>query len=484
MAITTVGTYFEYKSNIDNYEKWQRQGFGSLCESISQADAPESTRKILVIYGSFDYLNSQLPPARILLLTPQNVDVESDLFRLKITCDKSSQAYLPSDCLVAKWNLERYFACKNKPVSYFTLLGENFSTAFSGLSFLGWVLLVLATLLAPFAAHLVIETQRKEKNLGVKRLQLASSGVVGAGVAFLTIALNDGQLSEKIAAGLAVGVLCFSGVYLASLVSLALFMWVREGFRTHSKGMAEYDPRSTTIQKLKDLDLLLQTNSEKASDVKSPQPNLTHVLHVAGFWDRLWAKSLDIVIIQIFGFVFDIAYVVNPFISWEANPMSMYMGLLLIELIWYCFLFYLYESYFIYKFGFTLGKWLFGIKVTASDGQLLSLKNSKTRACSSLGSGLYYFIYFPIFQTYSLWKHYREFKKDGTVSWDTKAGSQVQQIDISSMRRLLTTVFSITLLATNITVMAVYKTVAKEQVRQMTHEQHTLSNIGAGRPAQ
>jgi len=91
----------------------------------------------------------------------------------------------------------------------------------------------------------------------------------------------------------------------------------------------------------------------------------------AGFWKRLGAGILDILVFLPFGFIF---YKLESF----SIPGAVISTILASTV------FSIYSIYFHYKFGATLGKMAVGIKVTLPNGNSIGLKNSFLRSSVDL----------------------------------------------------------------------------------------------------
>ncbi|MBF0185969.1 MAG: RDD family protein [Magnetococcales bacterium] len=95
------------------------------------------------------------------------------------------------------------------------------------------------------------------------------------------------------------------------------------------------------------------------------------------------------------------------------------------------------ESVFLSLFGTTPAKWLFGIKVAHSGGNLLSLSESLNRSFLVLVQGMGFGI--PFVALFTQLFAYRRLTKTGTTLWDTSSGAVVLHKKWGVVRALVCT---------------------------------------------
>ncbi len=122
-------------------------------------------------------------------------------------------------------------------------------------------------------------------------------------------------------------------------------------------------------------------------------------------WQRYFARSLDT---TLYGMI------LIPLLIWfgqgripEGNLITtvLTLGLMLLA-----------EPLLLHFFGTTLGKWIFGIRVTDPDGRRLSIGDGFRRTLSVLIWGIGLDI--PIFSLYRQYKSYRTYENDEYLPWD------------------------------------------------------------------
>jgi len=159
----------------------------------------------------------------------------------------------------------------------------------------------------------------------------------------------------------------------------------------------------------------------------------------ASLWNRIWARSIDLVFAMIFG---TLAIAVLP----ESNFFENQTANVIIDMVWssiiMCILITLYDTVFLTTIGTTIGKKLMGLKVIDANGSLLSFSVAQQRSWLMLFNGLWLMAYFPYLQFVSL----IFILKKGSLKWDNGNFGYVIQEPISSTRRISIIIFSLILI--------------------------------------
>lgn len=139
-------------------------------------------------------------------------------------------------------------------------------------------------------------------------------------------------------------------------------------------------------------------------------------------WRRFFARTTDLVLLgyPVVFLVFMLVAVAFPFqfdgiVSWFDNPVY---GAILLYLPWIPF-----EAALLSATGTTLGKWVFGIRVSAPEGQRLSYRQALKRTCllwfQGAGLGI------PIVSLFTHYSAYHRLTSSGTTLWDTSVNATV-----------------------------------------------------------
>jgi len=153
---------------------------------------------------------------------------------------------------------------------------------------------------------------------------------------------------------------------------------------------------------------------------------------------RFFAKLLDItllmgLIFKVFGTVFGvISGIVISVLPFSNNAINLYVFLLVVMLVCFYFAMML-EAFFISKFKRSLGKVLFKIWVTDSNGYNLSFATAWKRNQLIIKDGLGYLI--PVYSLLKLYSFYdmqvKKTYEKGQASWDNETNSLVSHEKIS-----------------------------------------------------
>jgi len=294
----------------------------------------------------------------------------------------------------------------------------------------------------------------KQRSLGWRRLSIVVAAVVTllAGIYGFVNAENDEDIFFLL-------VLWLPGVFLSTLIATLLSntirIWVREGFEGTTA------PQSSTTNHYSDQaseSVSLRSSGQYPSQAK-PSPSVyLSIDEKTTYWRRLWARGIDLFIIYV---IFNIVGVFVP--DDFGTPTAILLGVFLQALV-LSLLVLAYDTLLVAKFGTTLGKSLFGLKVVSIDHARPSFLQAYNRARSALFGGLYLFLFFPALQVYGAWKA-RKPSWTGLTPWDAAGRSYVQCAAISQVRKWFCYVLSAVLLTTIVVVSKVAKEVTKEQIR-------------------
>ena len=245
----------------------------------------------------------------------------------------------------------------------------------------------------------------------------------------------------------------FVGLVLPIAVK-SVFNWVKSGFSEDKVSDATHAP---------EVQVLADTSIEKSNNedfVAVSQVNEKKLLP-AGFWDRFFARCIDLPIAI---FIVAVVTIFIPEFPEEGQLKPLWfilnMGVGMVVL---CITMILWDAFWISKYGATPGKMILGLTVKDKNGDMPSWKTAKTRATAFLGQGLYYTFFFPVFQiigAVSAWK-----RRDGAQPWDGILGTQVLQSPIGGLRRFGVRVVAVLLIVSTVLVMQVLKQVYKQQMR-------------------
>lgn len=137
-------------------------------------------------------------------------------------------------------------------------------------------------------------------------------------------------------------------------------------------------------------------------------------------WRRLWARGVDVSIYGAIISVFLTPYVLQNggVIIFFDSVIELYLAYLVVLLL---------EPIMIAKFGTTIGKKIFGIRVLDANGEKLTLEASKKRTYSVFKIGMGYCI--PLYDLYRQYKSY-DICKEGELVWDKDISYEVEESKI------------------------------------------------------
>jgi uncharacterized RDD family membrane protein YckC len=303
----------------------------------------------------------------------------------------------------------------------------------------------------------------KQRSLGWRRLSIVVAAVVTllAAIYGLVIAENDEDIFFLL-------VLWLPGVFfstlIATLFSNTVRVWVREGFEGPTASHQGSTSNSYVDQASESVNL---RSSGQYANQEEPSPSVhLSIDEKTTYWRRLWARGIDLFVIYV---IFNIVGVFIP--DDFGTPTAILLGILLQALV-LSLLVLAYDTLLVAKFGTTLGKSVFGLKVLSIDHTRPSFLQAYKRAKSALFGGLYLFLFFPALQVYGAWKA-RKPSWTGLTPWDAAGRSYVQCAAISPVRKWVCYVLSAVLLTTVVVVSKMAKEVTKEQIRDSVIQQHS-----------
>lgn len=233
-----------------------------------------------------------------------------------------------------------------------------------------------------------------------------------------------------------------------------VFHWIKSGFNEDRISKATHVSETQVSTNSSFVEAINQDNGfvSQANEKK---------LLPAGFWDRFFARCIDLPIAI---FIVAVVTIFIPEFPEEGQLKPLWfilnMGVGMVVL---CITMILWDAFWISKYGATPGKMILGLTVKDKNGDVPSWKTAKTRATAFLGQGLYYTFFFPVFQiigAVSAWK-----RRDGVQPWDGILGTQVLQSPIGGLRRFGVRVVAVLLIVSTVLVMQVLKQVYKQQMR-------------------
>lgn len=299
-----------------------------------------------------------------------------------------------------------------------------------------------------------------QPHAGWRRLSVVS-GVVGSAASYYI--LEDDYRNDE----LFIYWYWYTAAFFLAPIGLnSVYSWVRTGFGAPIEGTIQktFTHQTPPIQPKKEADPLeIDESVEKAREVREV------TWAPAKFWNRFFARSLDLII------VFAITNVITLFVPDIPPSGSWFVLIVLINLVItaaiLCAVYYWYEVYCLSKFGATLGKMALGLRVENKNHEpLLSKEEAKARTTRLLRDGLCFMFFFPwlqIFATISAWR-----RRDGTQPWDGACGSTVLQKHINPIRSLLFKILGLFLVIALVLTVQTVKEMEKRQLRDSVHQNY------------
>jgi uncharacterized RDD family membrane protein YckC len=283
---------------------------------------------------------------------------------------------------------------------------------------------------------------------GWKRLSLVTSVLSGAAVAGWWFHEGEGGGETLVASIVS---LCVVGA--AFVYGRLVFRWVADGFSAEGEitvAIPSASPRNAFPEP-----------SPGHAVIESDMPEKQAAAVAARFWPRLWARCVDLTLCWFAGSV------VAAFLPDIRSTLPGTGGILvdlLVGMVFICGAVFLYESFFLSRFGATPGKMLFGISVSSIDGGLPSAEASKRRAWIFLKSGLYLCFYVPILQVFGAIAAWR--RRDGSQPWDLAARTFTSQKPIGFARLAVAAVLAFCMFAFMVGASKMAKETTKEGIHR------------------
>lgn len=319
--------------------------------------------------------------------------------------------------------------------------------------------LVLIILVADVLSRLVVET-----HTGWRRLNTVLSVLSGFGVA--AYAANDGAQPD-IAAG--IGVVSIAVALAATTYLRAVVLWVADGFLAKSPTILPCEVETEVAR------VEAQATTQVDPSANDSISNLCPIEHdasldagatlstlpAATFWPRMWARCIDLPLCWVvgnlaWGFLPNLQVVWGGMAGWL---LDMLVGVLVISGIAF-----MYERFFIARYGATLGKMLFGISVASVENRLPTKQEASRRAWTYLSSGIYFTLFLPILQilgAFAAWN-----RRDGSQPWDLKARTYVRQSPIGNLRYVIAVAVGFSMISTMVISNKLIKEMYKDEVRR------------------
>lgn len=371
-------------------------------------------------------------------------------------CDRLYPERYPSDLIVCDLReaRRRGVECHDlSDVTWGAILNDKFG---SGNLFVGSIILGFMGAVAAC----IVKFLATQPHAGWQRLSIVS-GVVGSAMSYYI--LEDDYRHDEL---FIYWYWCTAGFFLAPVGLKIVYTWVRSGFGAPAEGSTQKanEYQSLSAQPIEESKpLVIERAEERVKEVQEV------TWAPASFWSRFFARCLDVVI------VFVLTNLVTMFIPDIPSASNFFVAITMINLLIaagvLCAVYYWYEVFFLTKYGATPGKMALGLRVENRNHEpLLSSQDAKARTLKFLGSGLYYMLFFPIFQIVSTISALR--RRGMIQPWDGVCGSTVLQKPINPIRSLLFKLLGLFLVfALVITVQAV-KQIEKQQLRNAVHQNY------------
>lgn len=212
-----------------------------------------------------------------------------------------------------------------------------------------------------------------------------------------------------------------------------LYLWVHDGFQmdvlpTNEKQEHDAENAKTVVSPV---DYQIENSPAESKKIAQTNNEELPIPVIAGYWQRVGARCIDIPI------VFVGAELLTLFLPTAEILPDGIQGNLINLLIWNTWMFIVfiaYESLLIHKFGATLGKKMFGLRVRSVDHRNPTMKESLRRATSFFTNGLGLLLFFPYVQLVTAWYVHRNWKVRNSTNWDLASRTFVEQKSVSQGR--------------------------------------------------
>lgn len=315
-------------------------------------------------------------------------------------------------------------------------------------------LAALLLILSDMGRRLVLEA-----HVGWRRLSVVVAVAIPVGVFGLW--LHDG---EDPGDAFMAGLVTLAFVSVSVVYGRGVFLWVADGFGKPPNHSRMAEPGMSILTDTAVSTLAIPSKPESIS-LESLTPSMPEAETVAWrpatFRPRFWARCLDLPLCWVIG---SIPGALIPDIRSTVGGMfgivlDVFAGMVLI-----CLAVFLYESFFVSRFGATPGKMLFGLQVRSVDDRMPTWAEAGSRGWSYLQSGLYFTLLPPALQilgAFMAWK-----RRDGSQPWDMAARTHVRQRPIGLFRFAFAVLVSFLLVSTMVVSNQLLKQVFKEEIRR------------------
>lgn len=318
----------------------------------------------------------------------------------------------------------------------------------------GFIAALLVLMVAADATRRFIS----EPHIGWKRLNLVLSVLSGFAVA--AYVASDGG-SPQAAAG--VGLVSIAAVCAAIIYVRCVVLWVIAGFRKEPPTIPPQSAATDTIPFEN-----TGTPSRVAPDIAASVVELDakvnaapDTLLAATFWPRMWARCIDLPLCWVLG---SLAGTFLPDIRGDVGGSIGVILDIVVGMLFICGAVFVYERFFISKFGATPGKMIFGVSVMSVDNRLPTGEEAGRRAWTYLSSGIYFTLFLPIMQIFGAFMAWRR----GTTSqpWDMTARTHVRQSPIGTLRHVVAVVIALSMISAMVVSNKAIKEMSKEEIRR------------------
>jgi uncharacterized RDD family membrane protein YckC len=244
-------------------------------------------------------------------------------------------------------------------------------------------------------------------------------------------------------------------LFLAPITIRSIYLWVNGGFNSPN-----------AVRTLK----TLSTPEPAVIITDSNNPGLPVTWTEAGFWNRFFARCLDVAAVYL------ITNLITVFIPDIPGSGNWYLGTTLLNMVItyaiLCAVLYFYDVYFLTKHGATLGKMALGLKIQSKEGKSsLSKEDAKARTLKFMSEGIFYMFFFPLVQIIGAVLAWR--RRKSTQPWDAACGSTVLQRSINPFRVIFFKMLGIFLIFSLLIAIQVMKQIEKDQLRNSIHQSYT-----------
>jgi len=444
-VVVIIGVYGDWQKSISHYNQvardnppYQKNICNHIDEFLSTKDGVRIIKGMLDKWSGTRFLNKCAPGSGVDVLKMSDEQWISAVHTGNIYNYNKYQIEVTTECVAG---------CRNdggaKPVGFvdYALNSINPKGLIAGY-------IVIAALL--FYLYLVGGMFFRESHLGWRRLIIVTSLI--AAITVPTIYFYDDRIEYPDVFFMFFAALI--GAFGVMVFGRKIYLWVKEGF--HDDGRGQQLSEATIHQGV------LYSESIVADSVAG------NIYYEATYWPRFWARCIDMSLIWVLGSM--IASVAPDFRTLLPTTTGILIGLI-VGLAFICATLLAYETLCISKFGSTIGKLIFGLRVRNEDGHLPTWKEAWRRSLGFLESGLYFMLFFPWLQIVGAtlaWK-----RRQKSMVWDVLSKTHVEQHKINIIRYAISAIIAILL----ISMMGVAELVLKGDTKQSLNNLFSSSNM-------